>query len=64
MEEYISGIPMINIADTPSRTELSNIEVLKNTKDIFTRRYSLTDKQKNIFNKFNISEKDINNKRS
>lgn len=39
--------------------ELSNIEITKNAKDIYTRRYSLTAKQKNILSKFNISEKDI-----
>ena len=41
--------------------ELSNIEVTKNAKDIYIRRYSLTAKQKNILSKFKLKEKDIDN---
>ena len=39
--------------------ELLNIEVSKNAKDKYVRRYSLTSKQKNILSKFNLTEKDI-----
>lgn len=39
--------------------ELSNIEITKNAKDKYVRRYSLTSKQKNILNCFNITDKDI-----
>lgn len=39
--------------------ELSNIEITKNAKDTYVRRYSLTAKQKNILNCFNMTDKDI-----
>lgn len=39
--------------------ELSNIEVTKNAKDKYVRRYALTAKQKNILNMFGLTEKDI-----
>jgi len=39
--------------------ELNNIEVSKNAKDKYVRRYSLTAKQKNILAQFKLTEKDI-----
>jgi len=39
--------------------ELNNIEVSKNAKGNYVRRYSLTAKQKNILSQFNLAEKDI-----
>lgn len=39
--------------------ELNNIEVTKNAKDIYIRRYSLTSKQKNILNQFGLTDKDV-----
>lgn len=39
--------------------ELNKIEATKNGDDNYVRRYSLTAKQKNILNKFNIIDKDV-----
>lgn len=39
--------------------ELNNIEVTKNAKDIYIRRYSLTSKQKTILNQFKLTDRDI-----
>ena len=41
-------------------SELEKITIVKNSKDLYIRRYGLTKKQKNILGQFNVTESYIN----
>lgn len=41
-------------------SELEKITIVKNSKDLYIRRYGLTKKQKNILGQFNVAESYIN----
>ena len=41
-------------------SELEKITIVKNSKDLYIRRYGLTKKQKNILGQFNVTKSCIN----
>lgn len=43
-----------------SISELEKITIVKNSKDLYIRRYGLTKKQKNILGQFNVTKSCIN----